>query len=132
MNYYTNNLLPGVSEFSFKLTSNEEIRETLLSINSKATGVDGKSITMLLHCFSFILPTLTHLVNFCIETPTFPGVWKRATLVPLPKVSAPHNLTDLRPVRILPTISKVIEIILNNQMREYIFENNTVRVSTTP
>lgn len=40
-------------------------------------------------------------------------------MVSFPKTSAPESLSDLRPISILPTLSKIFEIILEGQLRAF-------------
>jgi hypothetical protein len=40
--------------------------------------------------------------------------------LPLAKKSKPQNISDFRPISILPSASKILEIVLKNQIEEYI------------
>lgn len=121
VNFYEQNIKPGVGEFTFKITSENEVYAALLSIKSKATGVDGLGLNMLLYCCPYILQFVTHIFNVCIENNTYPSTWKMAHIIPLPKVSEPDEYKDLRPISILPVLNKAFEIILNNQIRDYLY-----------
>lgn len=46
--------------------------------------------------------------------------WKYSFLLPVPKVSSITSMSDLRPISILPTLSKIFERVLESQLREYI------------
>jgi hypothetical protein len=120
LNFYLNGYRDNILSFDFRMATTEEISTALFSIKSKAVGTDGISINMLMYCHPFILPVITHLVNYCIETRTFPDAWKTSYVLPIPKVSSPSEQKDLRPVSILPALSKVLEKILNSQMKEYV------------
>lgn len=68
----------------------------------------------------YILPTLTHLVNASIKTSTFPDIWKVATVRPLPKNTNPVDVKDLRPISILPCLTKVMEKVVWAQLSAYL------------
>ena len=120
LQFYNENIRAGLETFSFKLITCDEILEFLHSIKTKAVGADGLSINMILYCCPFILPYLTHIINFCIEKNKFPTCWKLAHILPLPKTKSPTEITDLRPISILPVLSKLIEKVLNLQIRKHL------------
>ena len=47
-----------------------------------------------------------------------------ATIAPVPKVNQPKNAEDYRPVNMLPTIEKLVETVVKNQLMSYIEKNN--------
>ncbi|PZC76278.1 hypothetical protein B5X24_HaOG204833 [Helicoverpa armigera] len=63
-------------------------------------------------------------VNTSIQTNTFPDAWKCAAVRPLPKISDPNSFKDLRPISILPCLSKVLERVVYNQTLNYLEDNN--------
>jgi len=65
---------------------------------------------------------LTHIINCCIATSSFPRLWKIARISPIPEVDDPSSDADYRPVSILPTLSKVFERLVLNQLIVYINE----------
>ena len=65
---------------------------------------------------------LTHIINRCIATSSFPRLWKIARISPIPKVDEPLFDVDYHPVSILPTLSKVFEHLVLNQLIVYINE----------
>ena len=63
---------------------------------------------------------LTYIINRCIATSCFPSLWKIER--ESPKVDEPLPHADYRPVSILPTLSKVFERLVLNQLIVYINE----------
>ncbi|CAH4035039.1 unnamed protein product [Pieris brassicae] len=47
---------------------------------------------------------------------TFPSQWKIALVRPIPKIQNPIELKDLRPISILPDLSKILERVVYNQL----------------
>ena len=124
LNNYLQNKKQGVGIFEFKLATTEEVRTALFSIKSHAVGTDGIGLSMLSYCCPHIIPFIVHLINSCIENSYFPDAWKSSFLLPIPKVPVPDDLKDLRPISILPTLSKAFERILEGQIQEYSLLNN--------
>ena len=59
-----------------------------------------------------------------ITTGNFPESFKMSKIVPLFKKGAPSLLTNFRPISLLPTISKIFERIIHDQLYEYLNDNN--------
>lgn len=67
---------------------------------------------------------LMHIFNFIISSSDFPYQWKHSKIIPIPKVLQPLDVSNFRPISILPSLSKVLEKIIFNQINEYLEENN--------
>lgn len=111
-------------EFSFAPVSEDTVFQLILSQKSKSVGLDGLSSEILRLCCPFLLPYITHIINFCISHSVFPSAWKIAKIIPLPKVNKPEQFSELRPISILPTICKITEKILEIQLRQFLHINN--------
>ena len=60
--------------------------------------------------FSFCLsPSITFLFNWSLKDCCVPPCLKRAVVTPIPKCTKPANVSDFRPISLLPTLSKILE-----------------------
>nr|CAH7749182.1 unnamed protein product [Callosobruchus chinensis] len=75
---------------------------------------------MLRLCLPAIAPYDLHLTNSCLEIGYFPQFWKEALILSLPKIPAPRTPSDLRPISILPVLSKVLERAISSQLTEFL------------
>ena len=50
-----------------------------------------------------------NIINSALETGIFPAAYKKAEIVPIPKVNPPLSLSDLRPISKTPIGGKLIE-----------------------
>ena len=91
---------------------------------NKAHGHDGFSIRMIqLSCDSIAKPL--HLIfKNCIETSTFPAEWKKGNIIPIHKKGSKQEITNYRPISLLPIFSKIFERIIFNALYNYIHQNN--------
>lgn len=112
--------------FTFKQVTEEFISKIILNIKSNAIGHDQLNKHLLHICCPFLIPHITHIVNQCIKNSTFPKVWKKAIITPLPKVSNPTEFAHLRSISILPTLSKVLEKVMESQIRDYLNDNDII------
>jgi hypothetical protein len=110
-------------KFKLRAVSLSVVRNAFKRIKSNATGVDGFSITFINWILRHILPAVTHIFNYCITNSVFPSVWKCALVRPIPKCKNPADVSDWRPICILPVFSKALEYIIFDQLDDYIESN---------
>lgn len=108
------------STFSFRPVDSVTVYKLLLSIKSRAVASDGISAAMLRLLVPHVLPYLSHLVNSCIYEGVFPESWKSSVVIPIPKKSKVLSFDDLRPISILPVMSKILEKIMYEQITEHL------------
>lgn len=121
IDFYTQNFkLPFGDKFKLTTVTDKEILQIISSISSDAMGFDNINTTMLKFCCPYILPFITHIINVCILNNVFPDCWKTAYVIPLAKVDSPKQLKDLRPISILPPLSKILEKVVSSQIKEYL------------
>jgi hypothetical protein len=113
-------ILHDIPKFKFEPVRLSKIKIIIKNITTQAKGEDGISIDFIKLILDIILPTLTRIVNTSLITNTFPLLYKKARVHPLPKCSNPVNEKDYRPISILPVLSKVIEKIVFEQLTQFI------------
>jgi hypothetical protein len=95
--------------FSLQPISEEAVGYIIKSIKTNAQGADRISLDMILLTLPYTLNIITILVNKSLETGVFPYQWKTAIVKPVPKTQNPTEFKDLRPISILPFLSKIVE-----------------------
>ena len=70
----------------------------------------------------FLASPLTNVINTAIEKHEFPTAWKTARICAIPKRNQVTSEQDLRPISILPTLSKVYDRLIFRQMTIFIEE----------
>ena len=63
---------------------------------------------------------LYNIIKTSIDTKTFPTHWKKATVIPIPKVSKPQGPEDLRPISLLPLPGKIFEHLIHQQIDQFL------------
>ncbi|KAG5871504.1 hypothetical protein JTB14_018183 [Gonioctena quinquepunctata] len=125
--YYQNNTHGNItSQLTFKPVEEIEISNIIKNLKSKAKGLDGLNISSIKLCISFVSPYLTHVINFSLQHSAFPAIWKKAKVIPLPKIPNPSSHNDIRPINISPTMSKIFEKIIEIQLCEHLLENKII------
>ena len=92
------------------LCTREEVEHLLLNLDeSKASGPDGISATMLKHTATSIAPSVIALFNLSIQSGQVPTEWKKSQVVPIPKSSDQASPSNYRPISLLSILSKTPE-----------------------
>ena len=71
-----------------------------------------------------IAPSLTEIFAKSIYTGIFPNEWKEARVSPVHKNGAKHEPSNYRPISVIPTVSKIFEKIVFDQLNKYFNDNN--------
>lgn len=106
--------------FKIKLVKIEDVDRAFNKIKTNAEGCDGLNHKLLKLCWPYILSFVTNIINSCFLDSTFPIIWKKALVLPLPKVKNPAGIHQLRPISILPTLSKIFERIIHTQIMDHL------------
>ena len=110
-------------ELEFKSVSISDVKRVISRLKSTSSvGHDELSTIVIKKFAEVICPEITRLVNMCIMTSTYPDSWKFGIISPVPKVPVGQDRrTDKnwRPVTLLCCLSKVLEKVINIQIKNY-------------
>lgn len=124
LTYYEHNKFSD-AVFHIEPITLDRMLNIIKKLKSNAEGCDTISLDMLTMTFPDTVESIRDIINTSIATCTFPDIWKLAIVRPLPKHSAPVELKDLRPISILPCMSKIMEKAVCVQLTAFI-ENNCI------
>lgn len=115
------NLIEPPNSFAVLPTDENEVRRLIVEMRiDAAAGWDGISAKLLKSCIQALAPVITHICNLSISSGCFPKVFKKAVVHPIFKNGDKNNVTNYRPISILPALSKILEKILNNRLINYL------------
>ena len=119
--HFTDYLLnPSMYHFTFELITEETTMEILNNLKPKPScGYDGISTKLLKTCKLEICKPLTLIINQSLSTGIFPDSLKVSKVIPLYKKGDKAILGNYRPISILPSISKIFERIIFNQINDH-------------
>lgn len=102
--------IPDFNEgVSFQEVDYVDIVEAFNKIKSTAVGCDGFTLKLLKLVFPFAGSYVWHIVNTVLRTSTFPKEWKVAMVIPIHRKGNSNSMDNVRPVSIMPTLSKMME-----------------------
>ena len=128
------NTQDGHDYFELSLITEVEVYREIMKINMrKSSGYETMNSGTLKEALKSILPQLTQLFNLSITSTTFPDSWKKATVIPIPKVNQPKRVDEYRPISLLPLPGKILEKLVHEQVYNKLeLFSNTVSTRSTP
>ena len=124
---YTQYLSTPITEtkLQFKCITDNDTQKAIDKLENKSSsGHDGISNKLLKLLKMELSKSLTLIINQMITTGIFPDSFKISKITPIFKKGDVSLLSNYRPISLLPTISKIFERILYNQLYEYFNSNN--------
>ena len=108
---FQNYLVDQISEAeNFQPTSIPEITKIITNLkHSNSVDWDNIKTTILKSNINILAPILSNLINMSLATGIFPKSLKRTNILPIFKNKDKLDVTNYRPISILPVISKVYE-----------------------
>ena len=118
-------LKPSTQTFSLKIPTVGEVRNLLRKLNRrKAAGLDKIPCKLLKVAADIIAPSLTKIYQRSIISGIFPLEWKLARVTLVFKKGKMNNPCNYRPISVIPTVAKIFEKIVYDQLYNYLNENN--------
>ena len=106
---------------------NNDISDIISNLDSnKAHGWDGISIRMIKICGDSIIGPLSIIFKNCISKGIFPNKWKKANVVPIFKKGNKQELSNYRPISLLPIFAKIFEKIIYKNLYSHLMSNNLI------
>ena len=105
--------------------SNNDIIKIIRALNvNKAHGHDNISIRMIKICDEALVKPLSLIFKNCLNTGTFPNVWKKSNVIPIHKKNDKQDIRNYRPVSLLPIFGKIYEKIIFNSIFKFLELHN--------
>ncbi len=102
-------------------TDPNEVYYIISSLKSKAsTGYDGISTKLIKDIKSEIAYPLSILINKSLQEGTVPDDLKIAKVLPIFKKNDPHNVSNYRPISLLPGFSKIFEKVVFKRIYHFL------------
>jgi len=121
-NFLTKNI---PSTFTFQTVSEDYVLKIINELKPKTSrGVDNISNNLIKLIKFEIVKPLTMIINQCMNIGMFPDKMKIAKVLPIYKKGENTYFENYRPISILPSVSKVFERIIHNQLYNYFNDNN--------
>lgn len=127
---FVSSKLPEGVNFQIPEITNGFVFKSLMNLDTcKATGLDGISAYMLKLAAREITGSLTHILNNSIKTSVFPTQWKHAKVIPIYKNDSSLEVSNYRPISILPVLSKILERHVHGELNKFLNLHKLIGIS---
>ena len=107
-----------------KPLSINELKDAFFSLKiNKSSGVDDVSFNIIKKCFGVLCEPLTYLFQLSLEKGVFPDDLKIVKVTPIYKAGDNSDISNYRPISVLPCFSKILERLMYNRLYKYLKEN---------
>ena len=107
------------SSFTFKHTSDEEVKRLLLKIDCKKKTSGAIPSKILCENADICSKAISKCINHAIDNNEFPSKLKKADIIPIHKKEDTSLKSNYRPISILPAVSKIFEKVMYSQLYQY-------------
>lgn len=117
------------SMFLFPITELEiaNASHDLKSKNSR--DINGMSVALMKQMIPLLLTPLCKILNDCMTQERFPEELKIARVCPIYKKGDVDDVSNYRPISILPALSKIFELIMKNRLVEFLEKHSIIHDS---
>ena len=113
------------SSFVFNPVSEECIANVITKLKNKSSyGYDNISNKLIKSAKNVLIKPLTLIVNQCLHTGIYPSQLKLSRVKPLFKSGDKSKFNNYRPISLLPSLFKIFEFVIFDQLLHYFVENN--------
>ena len=110
-----NKLLPSQS------LSINELKDAFFSLKTnKSSGADEINFNVIKHCFGELCGPLKYLFDSSLQSGVFPDLMKIAIVSPVFKTGDTADISNYRPISVLPCFSKILERVMYNRLYKYL------------
>ena len=90
----------------------------------KSSGITDMPSYLLKLSFIVLIQKLLIIMNKSLFFGYFPQMWRKAIIVPIPKVNIPNEIGDLRPIALTPLPGKILERFVHAQLISHLDQYN--------
>lgn len=114
-----------LTSFVLNSTDEAEVERLIMGLKSVCSvGWDNISNSFLKKYRHILIQPLTHIFNKCLTDGVFPIALKKSMVHAVYKSGNKNYVNNYRPISILPSISKLLERIINTRLINYLETNN--------
>ena len=114
------------SLFLTPVTANEILRIVSKFRNKRSSGVDHIDMYTIKQVVAFIAEPIAHICNKSFQQGKFPSAMKMAKIIPIFKGGDAKEVSNYRPVSLLPQFSKILEKLFYNRLICFVEHNNII------
>ena len=90
---------------------------------TKSSGIDGINSRVLKEALAVLIPQLCDIFRKSLDESCFPDSWSISTVVPIPKTGSLSDISNWRPINLLPIPGRILEKIVHSNILGHLRNN---------
>ena len=124
-NDINNNTDKDNDHFKFDIITPDFVFDEICNFSgNKSSGIDNVCMRLLKLAAPIVCHPLAYICNLSLFTSHFPSKWKVAKVTPIYKDGDKSDVSNYRPISVLPILSKILERVVHDQLYEYLTRKN--------
>ena len=124
LDYFSLNIPPTITQFN--PVSPLEISNICKTLKNSKQNFDQISVPVFKNNLNLHVNTLCEIINLSFSSGLFPNNLKIARTIPIFKKGNREEISNYRPISILPFLSKIFEKCMHSQILNHFFFNNLI------
>ena len=108
------------NSFFLKAVTPQDVGNSIKSLKDKKCDLYSVPVKIIKSVCDIVSPVIASIINGSFESGIFPQSLKIARVIPIPKTCEAENISNYRPISILPMFSKIFEKIAYIQLYNYL------------
>jgi len=109
------------TKFTFNTVTTDYVANAISALKNKTNDVgDNINCKLLKQCREQLSEPLTKIINKSLSSGKFPSKLKIAKVVAIHKSDSKTDVSNYRPISLLPVVSKLIEMTVKEQLLSYL------------
>ena len=113
-----------VNSFYFRPCTSSDIVTIIKSFKNKKAHINQIPVAVMKYISNIVSPIISNIINKSIQSCSFPDSLKNARVTPIYKSGKKHDVSNYRPISVLPLVSKIFEKFAYKQIYHYLETNN--------
>ena len=110
----------------FRPVTATEVSDIIVKLRNTTTNINEIPVRLLKKFRNLLSVPLAKLINTSIAYAVFPQCLKSAKINPIFKKGDPKNISNYRPIAILPTFSKLFERCIVNRLNDFLCKSDII------
>jgi len=104
----------------------DEVVKIIMNLKSRGKSGDVAPVFLWKKASHVLAPPIADLINLSFQSGVFPNSLKNSTVTPVYKAGIDTNVSNYRPISVLPTLSKIFEKCMCSRLMSYVEKRNII------
>jgi len=105
-----------------------DLRNMVGKLVNKAGTEEGITVEIMKLVMEVAGEKVCHIINRLLQESVVPERWKKAIVIPIPKIRGTIRVNEFRTINKLPVYEKILEMVVHKQLMKYLESNELIAV----